>query len=162
MYSISIVFMTASFSEARTHRVLPPQAPRMPTQVPLTPSHHRHAQGTPSSTFLMDLCQVPSEYWAQTPGYRVCVHLVWLNSARFLSRMAAPSTFPSAGHRCPCVPVSLATLAAASFLITGSLLGVKCITLLLSFARLSHDHLFGARWHMLSSRLRFPPPKIIC
>lgn len=39
--------------------------------------------------------------------------------------MGAPSTLPPAGHWSACVPISLATLAVASFLIAVSLLGVN-------------------------------------
>ena len=60
-----------------------------------------------------------------TSGHRVFLYSVWLNSARFLSRVAAPATLPPAGHGCPCVSVSLATLAVASFLIAARLLGIN-------------------------------------
>lgn len=39
--------------------------------------------------------------------------------------MGAPSTLPPAGHWSACVPISLATLAVASFLIAACLLGVN-------------------------------------
>lgn len=93
---------------------------------------HTHSQRTSSygSLVNVDPCQhLPRQVLAGagggTSGHRVFLYSVWLNSARFLSRVAAPSTLPPAGHGYPCVSVSLATLAVASFLIAARLLGIN-------------------------------------
>ena len=94
--------------------------------------HHTHAQRTSSYVSLVTCGPVSASSQASAwgcrrgdPGHRVLLYSVWLNSASFLSGVDAPSTLPPTGPGCPCVSVSLATLAVASFLIAARLLGIN-------------------------------------